>query len=350
MPTVSVIMPVYKVERFVERAVRSVLCQTYSDFELLAVDDGSPDQSGVLLDHLAQQDPRITVYHQQNAGAPVARNRAIEAARGKYLYFMDADDWAEPTMLADMVAFAEENDLELVVSAFTIDTYYDETHFVRDIRRQPGEVFESQRAFRENAYRLFDSNLLYPPWNKLFRADYLHTRRIRFPETFWDDFPFVLDVIRDVERVGVLEGAYYHFLRARAESETARYRANMYEKREEEHGWMLDLYAHWGVHDAQSEEVVQRRYIDRVVGCIENMASPACRLPYRERCAQVRRILQNPRMKPAFAAARPRSFYMKLLLVPVRLGCVRLCLLEGRVIGYVKRRSVKTFAKLKAGR
>ena len=80
------------------------------------------------------------------------------------------------------------------------------------------------------------------------------------------------------------------------------------------------------------------------------MASPACRLPYRERCAQIRRILANPRMKTALSVARPRSFYMKLMLVPVRLRLVRLCLLEGQVIGYVKRRSVKTVAKLKAGR
>ena len=86
---------------------------------------------------------------------------------------------------------------------------------------------------------MFDANLLYPPWNKLFRADYLRKNGILFPETFWDDFPFVLAVVRDVERVGVLDTAYYHFLRARQESETARYRADMYEKREEEHGWML---------------------------------------------------------------------------------------------------------------
>lgn len=350
MPTVSVIMPVYRVERFVERAVRSVLSQTFTDFELLAVDDGSPDQSGAILDRLAGEDARITVFHQQNAGAPAARNRAIEKAAGKYLYFMDADDWAEPTMLAEMVDFAQRHDLQLVVAAFFIDTYYDGEHFVREVHRQPGEVFESQRAFRENAYRLFDTNLLYPPWNKLFRADYLRENGILFPETFWDDFPFVLAVVRDVERVGVLDAAYYHFLRARQESETARYRADMYEKREEEHGWMLELYDHWDVRDPDSREMVQRRYIERVVGCIENVSSPACTLSSRERRKEIARMLASPRVKAALSVARPRSFYMKLMLLPVRARLAGLCLLEGRFIDFVKRRSVKTFARLKAGR
>ena len=350
MPTVSVIMPVYKVERFVERAVRSMLSQTLTDFELLAVDDGSPDQSGAILDRLAQEDARVTVFHQPNAGAPAARNRAIARAAGKYLYFMDADDWAEPTMLADMVEFADQHDLQLAVAAFFIDTYYDEDRFVREVHRQPGEVFESQRAFRENAFRLFDANLLYPPWNKLFRADYLRKNGILFPETFWDDFPFVLAVVRDVERVGVLDTAYYHFLRARQESETARYRADMYEKREEEHGWMLELYDHWDVHDPGSQEMVQRRYIERVVGCIENVASPACTLSGRGRREEIARILANPRVGAALSVARPRSFYMKLMLLPVRTRLAGLCLLEVHFIGFVKRRSIKTFAKLKAGR
>ena len=84
--TVSVIIPVYKVEAFVERAVRSILAQTLTDMEVLCVDDGSPDRSGAILDKLAEEDARVRVIHQKNAGAPAARNRAIELAQGKYLY------------------------------------------------------------------------------------------------------------------------------------------------------------------------------------------------------------------------------------------------------------------------
>ena len=350
MPTVSVIMPVYQVAAYVERAARSVLGQTYADLELIAVDDGSTDGSGAVLDALAREDPRLIALHQPNAGAPAARNRALEIARGEYVCFADADDWLEPEMIGSMVSLARAHDLQLVITGFTIDTYGRGGRFVRDVRSQPDEVFATQQAFREAAHRLFDANLLYTPWNKLLRMDYLRAHGLRFPQTFWDDFPFVLSVVRDVERVGVLSGAYYHFLRARSESETARYRPQMYEKREEEHGWMLDLYAHWGLWRPQDAEMVQRRYVERVLGCVENVASPACTLSHEEKLSQVRAMLDNPRVAQALSVARPRSAHMKLLLLAVRGRSARLCLLEGRLPGFARRHGARLYALLKARR
>lgn len=348
---VSVIIPVYNVEAFIERAVCSITAQTLRDIEILCVDDGSPDQSGEILDRLAARDPRIRVIHQKNAGAAAARNRAMELARGKYLYFCDGDDWAEPEMLADMVEMCEKHHLQMGIAGFTIDTHTGKTgQFVRQTLCVPDAIFETQRAFRENAYKLFDRNQLYPPWNKLIRRDYLMEKGIRFPATFWDDFPFVLACIRDMERIGVTQKAYYHFQRMRAESETAKYRDNMYEKREEEHAWMLELYRHWGIADAQSMEMIQRRYIERLIGCVENAASPACRDALGVRIGKIRAMITTPQAREALRVARPRSLMMKLMLVPVRLKSPYLCLAEGWFIGCVKRHSVGTFARLKAGR
>ena len=350
MPSISVIMPAYRVENYIERAVDSLLRQTFHDFELIIVDDGSPDATGRIADALAARDSRIRVIHQPNAGAPAARNRAMETAQGRYFFFMDADDWAEEAMLAEMYALAEKHDLQAVVAGFYIDTYYDETRFTRQTLRQPDEIFPSQAAFRAAAYRLFDKNLLYTPWNKLYRADYLKENNIRFPDTFWADFPFNLAVFRDIERVGVTERAYYHFIRARAESETARYRADMYEKREEENGWMIELYDHWQVNDPASREMIARRYAERVVGCVENVANPACPKTHRQKRQAVREMLLNPALKEALSIARPRSMTMRLLLFSFKTGCAPLVLCEGALISFVKRRCARLFTRLKAGR
>jgi glycosyltransferase EpsJ len=351
-PKVTVIMPVYKVEAFVERAVRSVLDQTLVDLELIAVDDGSPDGSGRILDELAAADPRMRVFHQANAGAPAARNLAMDHARGDYLCFMDADDWAEPTMLEELYAFGHANDLQLVVSAFYIDTFFDDAgaDCFRQVLGVEGRVFPTQRAFREQAWQLFDKNQLYPPWNKLYLRSYVEERGLRFPATFWDDFPFVLSVIADVERVGVTEKPYYHFTRARAESETARYRPGMYEKREEEHGWMLGLYEHWGVDDEASMETVYRRYAERLVGCVENVTCPDAGLSRREQRAAVRQMVSTPQAKLAVERTRPHSRMMAAMLWPVKAGHPYVAYLEGRLIGLVKRRFGKLFAHLKARR
>lgn len=347
---VSVIMPVYKVEAYVGRAIESIQAQTLRDFEFLIVDDGTPDKSGEICDAYAKKDPRITVFHKENGGAPSARNMAMDIAKGKYMYFMDSDDWAEPTMLEDLYTLAEANQAQLVISGFFIDTYYNDTQYYTQNQTIPGRVFESQQAFREQAYELFDKNLLYPPWNKLFLSAYLMDRNLKFPQTFMDDFPFVLSVIRDVERVVLTQKQYYHFIRARAESETAKYRADLYEKREEEHEWMLDLYRHWGVDDERSTEMVQRRYIERIIGCVENVTNPSCTLSAREKKAKIRQMITSDRAQRAVKIARPRSKYMRVMLTPVRHKSVGLTYLEGKVISYVKSKNTKLFASLKASR
>lgn len=349
-PEISVIMPVYGVEKYVARAIESMIRQTFENFEYIIVDDGSPDKSAEIVMRYALLDPRIRLIRQRNAGAPAARNRAMKEARGKYVCFMDSDDWAEPNMLMEMYELAEKHDLQEVVAGFYIDTYYDADRYVSACVSQPDQIFSSRQEFRENAYRLFDCNLLYTPWNKLFRLDYLREKEIEFPHTFWDDFPFNLRVVRDVERVGVTSQMYYHFIRARAESETARYRENMYEKREEEHRWLLELYRYWQIEDEKSREFIYRRYIERVVGCVENMAGPDCRLTHAERIRRTKRMICSEEAVRALRLSRPRSTMMKTMLIPVRLHLGWLTYLEGAFISWVRRSNARLYALLKASR
>lgn len=347
---ISVIMPVYNVEDYIAKCIESVLAQTLKEFEFLIVDDGSKDRSGAICDEYAAKDSRIKVIHKENGGAPSARNTAIEIAQGRYMYFMDADDWAEENMLQSLYDMAEKNSAQLVVSGFYIDTYYDGDKYVSEKIFVDDQVYENSQDFRENAYKYFDRNLLYTPWNKLFLSEYLNENGLRFPQTFWDDFPFNISVVKNVERVVVSTECFYHFIRARADSETASYRADMYEKREDEHGWMLDLYDQWNVHNEASVEMINRRYIERVVGCLANVTSSKCTLSHKERLAQIDRILHNPRVDEALKKAKPRSAYMKIMLIPIRWKSKRLVWLESTVITTVMEKNTKLFAKLKAGR
>lgn len=347
---ISVIMPVYNVENYIGKCIDSLLAQTFTEWELIAVDDGTPDRSGEICDEYAKKDSRITVIHKENGGAPSARNAAIPKAKGEYLYFMDSDDWAEPTMFEDMYKLAKENDAQLVVAGYYIDTYFSDTEFYSQEQVLPSKIFASQKEFREYAHNMFDKNLLYTPWNKLFSTKYIMDNNIRFKNTFWDDFPFNLDVVRDVERVVLTDGKYYHFMRARADSETAKYRSDMYEKREEEHGWMISLYEHWGVNSAESQEMIYRRYIERVVGCVENVTNSACTLSGKEKTEQIRKMINSETTRKALKIAKPNSTVMKVMLIPLKMKSTAITKLEGTVISKVKSQNVELFAKLKANR
>lgn len=349
-PKISVIMPVYKVEDYVGKAIESIQNQTLSDFEFLIVDDGTPDKSGEICDAYAKEDDRLIVIHQKNGGAPSARNAAIRQAKGEYLYFMDSDDWAEPQMLEDMYQLAKENSSQLVIAGFYIDTYYAPEKYITNDFVARDEVYKTAKEFREGAYTLFDHNLLYSPWNKLFETAYIREHQLEFPMTFWDDFPFILSVIRDIERVSVTSKQYYHFIRARAESETAAYRPDMYEKREEEHNWMIDIYRHWEVFDYTSKEMIARRYVERFIGCVENLTNPNCTMTLRQKRKKVKEMLSKKHVRECVRIMVPRSTYMGFMVLPVKWRNVTLLLLEAKIISFVKTKNMKMFASLKAGR
>ena len=106
-PLVSVVVPVFNAEKHLGQALDSLLAQTHGNLEVICVDDGSTDGTPQLLADYASRDGRVRIFNQENAGPGVARNRGIERARGDYLYFLDADDWCDPSLLEKAVALLE---------------------------------------------------------------------------------------------------------------------------------------------------------------------------------------------------------------------------------------------------
>ncbi len=115
MTKISVIVPVYKAEKYLKRCVESILNQTYRNLELILVDDGSPDQSPALCDKIAAKDSRVTVIHQENAGVAAARNAGLDSATGEYITFVDSDDYVDPEMYEAMMKHALEDNCDLVL-------------------------------------------------------------------------------------------------------------------------------------------------------------------------------------------------------------------------------------------
>lgn len=121
MPKISVIVPVYKVEPYICRCVDSILSQTYSDFELILVDDGSPDGSGSICDEYAARNSRISIIHKSNAGVSTARNKGVQLVIGDYVTFIDSDDWISTYYLSKMASEAIEHKAQMVICGIYMD-------------------------------------------------------------------------------------------------------------------------------------------------------------------------------------------------------------------------------------
>lgn len=130
MPEISVIVPVYKVEQYLARCVDSILEQTYSDFELILVDDGSPDSCGEICDRYAEVDDRVHVVHKQNGGLSSARNAGLDVMQGKYVAFIDSDDVVHPQYLEILLALLKNNKADLAMCHY--DFFKDETQICDD--------------------------------------------------------------------------------------------------------------------------------------------------------------------------------------------------------------------------
>lgn len=210
---ISVIVPVYNVEKYLDRCVKSILSQSFSDFELLLVDDGSPDRCGEMCDEYAKGDSRIKAFHKRNGGLSDARNFGIEKALGEYLMFVDSDDYIHEQMLETLHRLITENDADLAVCS-AMDVFEGkEVTQVREIREFTLNKTESYK------YMLRGDGLP-SACNKLYKRQTVG--EVRFPVgKLYEDGFFTPQILKRVEKTAVTSRPMYYYFR-RADSITTK--------------------------------------------------------------------------------------------------------------------------------
>lgn len=213
-PKVSIVMPVYNAKEYVENTIKSVLAQTFEDFELIIIDDGSSDGSGMICEKLASDDSRIRLFHQENHGICYSRNRAIELAKGKYIAFCDHDDFYEPVYLQTLVKIAEENQAELVKGKYKGIIESDGAEIANTTMDFLEGKCSLDRLLEDYKYFLRTINVL---WNGIYKREIIVENRIKFDSSFkagWEDNLFNLEYLKKCNKVyGVNELIYSHIRR-----------------------------------------------------------------------------------------------------------------------------------------
>lgn len=200
----SIIIPVYNVENVLERCIESVLSQTVGDFELLLVDDGSTDSSGMICDEFADQDNRIKVFHKQNGGVSSARNVGLDHASGEYVVFVDSDDYIEEDYLE---RFSHFDDTDIIITGYIIEH---ENNFVQENKRFTPELID-KKSF-SNA---FVNGFFNYVWAKAIKRDVVLNSNAKFDEVLdiSEDTVFVIDLLPQTQSVMVLDNCGYHYVK-----------------------------------------------------------------------------------------------------------------------------------------
>lgn len=203
---ISVIVPIYNVEKYLSRCVDSIIKQSYKNLEIILVDDGSPDSCPQICDDYAKKDKRIIVIHKENGGLADARNAGMKAATGDFVSFIDSDDWIEPDMLSNMVSCAEKNDSDVVSGG--VRWVLDDGNVLRE------EVSKTCITLnRSNAYKelLCDGLLKQHVWNKLYKHKLIYS--IFFDKgKYHEDIFWSYKIFGKCKRVSVLSKCYYNYV------------------------------------------------------------------------------------------------------------------------------------------
>lgn len=205
---ITVVIPIYNVEQYVGKCLDSLLNQTYSDIELICVDDGSTDDSSNILDIYADKDSRIKAIHKKNEGVSIARNYGIELAKGKYIAFVDSDDFVADNYIECLVHEMNENNVDLIVCGH-IRVKSDKQTLVFGYK--DGIYYSGTKVF----YRYLSSCLeACYPWNKLFRTDIIQKNAIMFETGIHpgEDLLFVMHYIKYIRTARFINKFLYYYV------------------------------------------------------------------------------------------------------------------------------------------
>ena len=208
-PLVSIIIPVYQVEKYLDKCIASVVGQTYQNLQIILIDDGSTDRSPAICDNWKEQDPRITVIHQPNGGLSQARNAGLKIATGEFVGFVDSDDWIEPLMIETLLSALQVTDADIAVGGFEGFAEDSKSIPYAKAKSTKRRLYSTEEALKRLLLlRGFIRNFV---WNKLYRRTVLSG--VAFPEgRLYEDVTWTAQVIGNAKTVVCVDQIFYHYL------------------------------------------------------------------------------------------------------------------------------------------
>ncbi len=283
MSGISVIVPVYNAEQYLTNCIESILSQTFQDYELILIDDGSTDESGVICDEYARKNRQIKVIHQSNAGPSAARNRGLEESRGNYITFVDADDYVEMSYLEKLWQTLERYGADLVVGGMVVVREGKRSKRRKDMVAP--ELKMERMATREEAYRgmLEGKHALLFAWGKLYHRRLFQGLQYAEGEIY-EDVKIICKLIERAERIVLTSYAgYFYIQRLGSITHEAMSHKHMILLENEKRLWtfMKDRYP-------KLESLAKRQYLNSCFFLIEKMASDP---KFQGECRNLRKII-----------------------------------------------------------
>lgn len=290
---VSIIMPVYNSEKYLRKAVDSVLNQDFEEFELIMVDDGSKDHSGEICDEYAEKYSNVKVVHKENGGICSARNAGLEVAEGEYIGFCDNDDLYLPHLIKDNYRLAKDNDVDLMRYA-KIKRLEKDDGRIWEIHVPIQDMFIERSEFYKHYRNIRREDTI---WTAFYKREILERYHIRFDERFRygsEDLNFNLQFLMHCEKLGFNSKAYYSWTQRESHSTSRNFKRDYLKKNMINMDLEYELFAK--VCGAKVDNVMKNEFLinSYVYPIIDYMSIKACDMTLKEKAAYLNVIRKHP--------------------------------------------------------
>ncbi|ANE46253.1 hypothetical protein SY83_08180 [Paenibacillus swuensis] len=321
VPKVSIIVPMYNVERYLIACLETITAQTLHELEIILVNDGSPDRCGEIAERYAKEDQRITVIHKPNGGISTARNVGIRAASGEYIGFVDPDDWIRPQMFSKLYEAAIHSQADAAICAF-YEWYEDSGQQIKVDYPFLKPAAEGETAVQEGVLLPLLSGQLHAfTWNKIYKTSILKSHDIQSPE----DMPLMQDIVFNQNAVSYMSCVVYvdeplYYFRRHSTSNTMKFRPDIFEallRLMKEKELILDRLSL----SQSSRLAVNEWFIRQTLKVIGMEYGKTNHLSYGERKTRIRRMMASEALQQALTfTSTGRNTFEDTLLYGIRTG------------------------------
>lgn len=353
-PTFSIVMPVYGVEAYIAQAISCIQAQTCASWELICIDDASPDGSARIVEEAARNDERIRlVRHECNKGLSEARNTGMAAARGTYLWMPDPDDTYEPTLLQECLDAIDAN--PAAVTVFGVDEcYYNaQGEFLYSHVITPDESrYASAQELRPHVLELERQTLLGYAWNKVYDLAYLRSIDARFETVkLIEDIAFNVVAFQNLESLNVVASAPYHYARRLRDNLTNKFIPDYYELHRRRIALLTEQQRSWGTLDDAARSTLGSLYARYVLSALERNCDTQAQMTHAQRKQWCEQAFSDELFNELIPHARAESSRaLAICLRPLAAKRTRTCIALGRTIHIARTKLLPTFTRIKSGR
>ncbi len=356
-PFFSIVMPCYQAQDCIERALECVQAQTFADWELIVVDDCSPDSSGEIAEEFATRDQRIkVVHHGENEGLAAARNTGILQARGHYVWMPDADDIYDKDLLESVyAAILQAGNIDIVLFGHTEEYYNENGAFLysHQLPLQPG-TYDNPETWHSKVVEFERTTHYGYAWNKIYKLSRTRALDLSFEQVkLIEDISFNVAYFQDAQSLAVIAGTPYHYTKRQGKSLT---NANDYSSREylalhqQRIRLLYNQLESWNVLDSAARSTLGALYGRYVLSALERQCSTQENLTHKERRARCKKLYEDALFGELIEYAHAQSASLKVCLFVLKTRNITAILALARIIHFAHVYAYPLFTRARSER